>query len=173
MAKTPKKSSSEAAAVPATPTKTKDESTEKEESDVSYETRVKACSPLAQPLASKKLTKKVLKTVKKASKQKHIRRGVKEVVKSLRKGSKGLVVIAGDISPIDVISHVPVMCEESDVAYIYVPSKEDLGSAGSTKRATSCVMVMDRKRDEMDYKELFEEVLDDVNQLNKKLITTI
>ena len=33
------------------------------------------------------------------------------------------VVIAGDISPIDVISHVPVMCEDNSVPYVYVPTK--------------------------------------------------
>lgn len=35
-----------------------------------------------------------------------------------------LVVIAGDISPIDVITHVPILCEDADIPYIYVPSKE-------------------------------------------------
>lgn len=35
-----------------------------------------------------------------------------------------LCLIAGDISPIDVITHVPILCEEADVPYIYVPSKE-------------------------------------------------
>lgn len=35
-----------------------------------------------------------------------------------------LCIIAGDISPIDVITHVPVLCEEADIPYIYVPSKE-------------------------------------------------
>lgn len=34
-----------------------------------------------------------------------------------------LCVIAGDISPIDVISHLPVFCEESEVAYVFVSSK--------------------------------------------------
>jgi hypothetical protein len=33
-------------------------------------------------------------------------------------------VVAGDISPIDVISHVPVICEDNSVPYIFVPSKE-------------------------------------------------
>ena len=69
-------------------------------------------SPIANPLASKKLTKKALKTIKKAAKAKMIRRGVKEVVKAIKKGEKGLVIIAGDISPIDVIAHVPILCEE-------------------------------------------------------------
>ena len=53
--------------------------------------------------------------VKKAAKAKQICRGVKEVAKAIRKGAKGVVIIAGDISPIDVITHVPVMCEEADV----------------------------------------------------------
>lgn len=32
-------------------------------------------------------------------------------------------LIAGDISPIDVITPLPVLCEDNDVPYIYVPSK--------------------------------------------------
>ena len=60
-------------------------------------------SPIASPLADKKLTKKVLKTIKKAAGSKGIRRGVKEVVKAIKKKEKGLCIIAGDISPIEVI----------------------------------------------------------------------
>ena len=67
-------------------------------------TKQRLVSPIATPLAGKKLAKKALKTVKKAAKAKMIRRGVKEVVKALKKGDQGLVIIAGDISPIDVIA---------------------------------------------------------------------
>ena len=49
-----------------------------------------------------------------ASKGKTVRRGVKEVVKAVRKGEKGICVIAGDISPIDVIIHLPCLCEDND-----------------------------------------------------------
>lgn len=52
-----------------------------------------------------------------------------------------ICIIAGDISPIDVITHVPVLCEESGILYCYVPAKDDLGSASLTKRPTSCVLV--------------------------------
>jgi H/ACA ribonucleoprotein complex subunit 2 len=50
-------------------------------------------------------------------------------------------VLAGDISPIDVISHIPVLCEDLDVQYVYVPSKAELGAAAATKRPTSVVLV--------------------------------
>ena len=33
------------------------------------------------------------------------------------------VVLAGDVSPIDVISHFPVLCEDNNLPYCYVPSR--------------------------------------------------
>lgn len=76
-----------------------------------------------------------------------------------------LVILAGDISPIDVITHVPVLCEDNDIPYVYVPSKEvriwrsalsrhfmrcvrqnmpvqHLANASQTRRPTSCLMVL-------------------------------
>ncbi|GMN57990.1 hypothetical protein TIFTF001_027094 [Ficus carica] len=104
--------------------------------------KIQALAPIAKPLAGKKLCKRTLKLVRKAAEQKCLKRGVKEVVKSIKRGHKGVCVIAGNISPIDVITHVPILCEESDIPYVYVPSKEDLANAGATKRPTCCVLVM-------------------------------
>lgn len=143
-----------------------------------YDARLPAALPFAHPLASKKLNKKVLKSVKRASKTKQARRGVKEVVKALRKGDKGVVVIASDIWPMDVISHLPVLCEDNKVPYVFVPSKEDLGHAGATKRPTSCVMVVptsaaavkaqtsskDKERLE-EFKKSFDEIFTEIEAL--------
>lgn len=103
-------------------------------------------SPIAHPMAGRKLTKRLYKLIQLVSKSKSLRRGVKEVVKSLRKHEGGVCVLAGDVSPVDVVSHLPVLCEESNVAYCFVPSREELGAAGQTKRPTSVMMiVMDSK----------------------------
>jgi H/ACA ribonucleoprotein complex subunit 2 len=106
-----------------------------------YDEKVRYVSAIAKPLASKKTTKKVHKLVKKATQSKCVKRGVKEVVKALRKGETGFCVIAGDISPIDVVSHLPILCEDRSIPYFYVPSKHDLGAAACTKRPTSCILV--------------------------------
>ncbi|KAL1869432.1 hypothetical protein VTK73DRAFT_3136 [Phialemonium thermophilum] len=109
--------------------------------------------PFALPLADEKAHKKIYKLIKKGAKLKSIHRGVKECEKAikkcpLKKGSSaasqpppGLVVIAGDISPMDVIMHFPILCEEHGVPYIFVRSRADLGVAACTKRATSVVML--------------------------------
>jgi H/ACA ribonucleoprotein complex subunit 2 len=122
----------------------------------SYEERCEAVNAIAQPLASKKSTKKAHKLVKKAASLKHIRRGVKEVVKGLRKGERGLAILAGDIYPIDVISHLPVLLEEANIPYLYVPSKMDLGAAASTKRPTSCVLIRTPKSADFDGHDLYD-----------------
>jgi H/ACA ribonucleoprotein complex subunit 2 len=79
-----------------------------------------------------------------------LKRGVKEVQKAIRArgpvGYKpgppdGIVVIAGDTSPYDVISHFPVLCEDAKIPYVFVRSRAELGRSGETKRATSIIMV--------------------------------
>ncbi|KAK4480630.1 hypothetical protein RD792_013708 [Penstemon davidsonii] len=118
-----------------------DSETEKTAQKEREKKKLLALAPIAKPLAGKKLCKRTLKLVRRAAEHKCLKRGVKEVVKSIRRGNKGICVIAGNISPIDVITHVPVLCEEADIPYIYVPSKEDLANAGATKRPTCCVLV--------------------------------
>ena len=132
----------------------------------SYEMKVKYISKIAHPLASKKATKKAHKLVKKASQAKCVKRGVKEVVKALRKGEKGFCIIAGDISPVDVVTHLPVMCEDRSLPYIYVPSKHDLGAAACTKRPTSCILVNPESLG-ADEKELYEKLVEEGKKENR------
>ncbi|XP_030477446.1 H/ACA ribonucleoprotein complex subunit 2-like protein [Syzygium oleosum] len=138
--------------------------------------RMLALAPIAKPLAGKKLGKRALKLVRRAAEDKCLKRGVKEVVKSIRRGHKGLCVIAGNISPIDVITHVPILCEESDIPYVYVPSKEDLANAGATKRPTCCVLVLTKptkgelsaeKQDKL--KAEYDQVVNDISELTSSL----
>ncbi|KAG6015617.1 hypothetical protein E4U54_003240 [Claviceps lovelessii] len=109
--------------------------------------------PFAVPVADEKGMKKVYKTIRKAAKNGTLKRGVKEVVKTLRKSPAsapgytsfpGVVIIAGDISPMDVISHIPVLCEDHNVPFIFVTSRAELGAAAKTKRPTSVVMIMEK-----------------------------
>ncbi|KAI9819687.1 MAG: snoRNA-binding protein [Thelocarpon impressellum] len=146
---------------------------------------VGALVPFANPLAGDKVQKKVLKSVRKAAKNKALKRGVKEVVKSLRKSATpaatggpapGIVVLAADISPMDVISHIPVLCEDHSVPYIFVTSRAELGAAGSTKRPTSVVMVSPERTgkrkageagdeaEEAEFKDVYKELLKTVEK---------
>ncbi|RDW62665.1 H ribonucleoprotein complex subunit 2 [Coleophoma crateriformis] len=141
---------------------------------------VGALVPFAAPLADEKVAKKVLKSVKKAAKNKTLKRGVKEVVKALRKSPQGsnaaapgVVILAADISPMDVISHIPVLCEDHNVPYIFVTSRAELGAAGNTKRPTSVVMVSQervgaKKAEKIEGDEEFGDVYKDLVKVVEK-----
>jgi H/ACA ribonucleoprotein complex subunit 2 len=145
-----------------------------------------ALVPFAFPLTDDaKELKKILKTVKKSAKTKTLRRGVKEVVKALRKSQTtssdpsnpiAIVVIAADISPMDVISHIPVLCEDHSVPYIYIKSRAQLGEASATKRPTSVVMVSrdrtgkkkeGKEEDDDEFKEAYAELAKLVGKASK------
>lgn len=110
-------------------------------------------SPIAVPLLEGKLLERALKLTKKTvdletevresdPKARIIRRGVQDVTKSLRKGEKGIVILAADVFPVEVLAHLPAFCEEKNVPYAFVQSKETLGSTLSTQRTTTAVMVL-------------------------------
>ncbi|XP_064422817.1 H/ACA ribonucleoprotein complex subunit 2-like protein isoform X2 [Latimeria chalumnae] len=103
-----------------------EENPESSRTEKTYQELIAYLNPIAKPLASRKLSKRLYKCIKKAAKQKQIRRGVKEVQKFINKGEMGIVVLAGDTLPIDVYCHLPVMCEDRNLPYAYIPSKSHL-----------------------------------------------
>merc|ERR1712111_227883 len=130
--------------------------------EISYEDRLKFVSVISKPMASKKLAKKLYKCIKKGMGHKtYVRNGLKDVQTRIRKGEKGLVVFAGDVTPVDVMCHLPAVCEEKQLPYVFTPSRQLLGTAMGVKRGSLMVMV----REHEDYKDLYQEMLSGVNTL--------
>ncbi|CAD7942221.1 unnamed protein product [Amoebophrya sp. A120] len=98
-------------------------------------------SPIAQPLVSGKLESKCLKMLRKAFGAKAVKRGIPEVTKLVRKNKKGVVIFAADVFPVDLVAHMPLLCEEKDVMYAYLSSRKALGEAINSKRGVSAVFV--------------------------------
>jgi large subunit ribosomal protein L7Ae len=62
-----------------------------------------------------------------ASKSGLVRKGTNEATKAVERAIAKLVVIAEDVDPPEVIAHLPLLCEERKIPYVFVPSKEQLG----------------------------------------------
>ncbi|RLI25323.1 MAG: 50S ribosomal protein L7ae [Candidatus Hecatellales archaeon] len=92
-----------------------------------------------------------------------IRRGTNETTKSVERGQAKLVIIAEDVDPPEVVAHLPLLCEERKVPYVYVPSKERLGeAAGIEVRAASAAIL-----EPGEAKEMVEEIVRKVENLRK------
>ncbi|PUA32216.1 MAG: 50S ribosomal protein L7ae [Zestosphaera tikiterensis] len=89
------------------------------------------------------IAEKAYEAVKKARESGgKIRKGTNETTKAVERGLAKLVVIAEDVDPPEVVMHLPPLCEEKKVPYIYVPSKKRLGeSAGIQVNAAAVAIV--------------------------------
>jgi large subunit ribosomal protein L7Ae len=70
-----------------------------------------------------------------------VKKGVNETTKSIERRTAQFVVVAGDVSPEEVVIHIPMLCKEHNIPYAFVPSKKDLGGAIGIQVGTSAVAV--------------------------------
>jgi large subunit ribosomal protein L7Ae len=88
------------------------------------------------------LADKALQLVQVASETGKIRVGTNEVTKSSERAEAKLVVMAEDVDPVEILVHIPMLCEEKRIPYVYVAKKQRLGqSAGLSKSAASVAIV--------------------------------
>lgn len=55
--------------------------------------------------------------------------------KTLNRGTSELIILAADTSPLAILLHLPLLCEDKNVPYVYVSSKMALGRACGVSRA--------------------------------------
>lgn len=85
---------------------------------------------------------KILDAVEVAKATGKIRKGTNEVTKSIERGEAKLVVFAADVSPKEIVMHIPLLCKEKGIACFEVQSKEELGAAAGVGIATAAVAIV-------------------------------
>jgi len=91
-------------------------------------------NPKAYPLAEQALTTKILNLVQQAANYKQLRKGANEATKTLNRGQAEFVVLAADSEPLEILLHIPLLCEDKNVPYVFVRSKQALGRACGVSR---------------------------------------
>jgi len=72
-----------------------------------------------------------------------VRKGVNETTKAIERGQAKLVYIAMDVNPPEIVMHLPPLCEERRIPYLFVPSKAELGKAAGIERPASSAAIID------------------------------
>jgi large subunit ribosomal protein L7Ae len=70
-----------------------------------------------------------------------IKKGCNEVTKLIEKGEAKFVCIAKDVTPREIVMHLPILCKEKGVKYAEVDKKEELGAAAGLPVGTAAVAV--------------------------------
>ncbi|MCF0226021.1 MAG: 50S ribosomal protein L7ae [Methanobrevibacter sp.] len=72
-----------------------------------------------------------------------VAKGTNEVTKLIERGDAELVVIAEDVQPEEIVAHIPVLAEEKEIPYIYLPTKEQVGGAAGLTVGTASACIVD------------------------------
>lgn len=82
---------------------------------------------------------KILDLVQQACNYKQLKKGANEATKTLNRGIAEFIVLAADAEPLEILLHLPLLCEDKNVPYVFVPSKVALGRAcGVSRPVISC-----------------------------------
>lgn len=93
-----------------------------------------AANPKAFPLADAALSNQLIELVQQASNYKQLKKGANEATKTLNRGISEFIIMAADTEPIEILLHLPLLCEDKNVPYVFVPSKIALGRACGVSR---------------------------------------
>ncbi|TGZ57744.1 NHP2-like protein 1 [Temnothorax curvispinosus] len=122
-------------------------------------------SPKAYPLAEQKLTQDILNLVSQAYSYSQLKKGANESTKSLNRGLSEFIVMAADTQPLEILLHLPLLCEDKNVPYVFVRSKQALGRACGVNRPVVACSVMSK-----DGSQLKQQIQDIQKRIEKLLI---
>ena len=89
------------------------------------------------------LVSPILEAFRVAAQTGKVRKGTNEATKAIERGTSKLIVIAEDVEPPEVVAHLPLICEEQNAAYAFVPDKQELGKALGIEVTSAAAAVLD------------------------------
>jgi large subunit ribosomal protein L7Ae len=112
--------------------------------------------------APKELQEKALDAVEQARDSGKIKKGTNEVTKAVERGNAKLVLIGSDVEPPEIVMHLPMLCEEKNIPYIYL-SKADIGDAVGIHVPTAAGCITEEGK----AKEIVAELAEKIKELKK------
>ena len=100
----------------------------------------------------KDLQDQLIVTLEKARETGKIKKGTNETTKAIEKGKALLVVMAEDVEPPEVVAHLPILCKEKKVPYLYLPNKKQLGRAVGIEVSSAAIAVIEAGNAEKEIK---------------------
>lgn len=106
----------------------------------------------------KELADKAYEAVEGARDTGKLRKGTNETTKAIERKQAVLVVIAEDVEPAEIVAHLPPLCDEKGIPYIYVPSKRELGAAAGIDVGAAAVTIAEAGQATATVKEIIERI---------------
>jgi large subunit ribosomal protein L7Ae len=91
----------------------------------------------------KEIAEKAFQALQVAKDTGKIKKGTNETTKAIERGVAKLVLIAEDVEPPQVVAHLPILCEERKIPYLFVPSKLELGRSAGIDVGSAAISIVE------------------------------
>ncbi|MFB6234366.1 MAG: 50S ribosomal protein L7Ae [Halopenitus sp.] len=90
-----------------------------------------------------------------------VKKGTNETTKSVERGNAELVFVAEDVSPEEIVMHLPELAEEKGIPVVFVETQDDVGQAAGLEVGSAAAAIVDAG----DASDDVEDIADKVEEL--------
>ncbi|PSP70165.1 50S ribosomal protein L7ae [Halobacteriales archaeon SW_12_67_38] len=72
-----------------------------------------------------------------------VKKGTNETTKAVERDSAELVYIAEDVSPEEIVMHLPELADEKEIPFVFVETQDDVGHAAGLEVGSAAAAVVD------------------------------
>jgi U4/U6 small nuclear ribonucleoprotein SNU13 len=117
------------------------------------------------PLAPKPLQKQIFEIIATAANFKKIKKGANEATKTLNRGLTDLIVLAADADPIEIVLHLPLLCEDKNIPYVFVSTQKALGRACGVSRPVIAASIIKEDEGQNKWSKQMQEIRTQIEKL--------
>ena len=90
-----------------------------------------------------------------------VRKGTNETTKAVERGNASLVLVAEDVSPEEIVMHLPELADEKGISYVFVETQDEIGLAAGLEVGSAAAAIVDAG----DAEDQVEDIDDKVEEL--------
>ena len=87
-----------------------------------------------------------------------VKKGTNETTKAVERGNAALVIVAEDVSPEEIVMHLPELAEEKGIPVVFVDTQDEVGHAAGLEVGSAAAAVVDAGDADDDVEDIGEKV---------------
>jgi large subunit ribosomal protein L7Ae len=87
-----------------------------------------------------------------------VKKGTNETTKAVERGNADLVYIAEDVQPEEIVMHLPELCDEKGIPFVFVETQDEVGQAAGLEVGSAAAAIVDVGEAEDDVEDIGSKV---------------
>ncbi len=72
-----------------------------------------------------------------------VKKGTNETTKAVERGNADLIYVAEDVTPEEIVMHLPELADEKGISFIFVETQDDVGHAAGLEVGSAAAAIVD------------------------------